>query len=214
MTANSNRKSGGRITAAKPGKPARKHYVPPKPKGSPLTPHASGKWMKKIKGKLYYFGRWGTVVDGKMVRLPGDGYKEALADYEDQVDGIYRGKPEQPKENELTIRTLCNVFRDSKKLLLDSGDITARTFAEYEATTTRLYKFFGRDKLVDEIVPADFERLRASIQKNWGPVRLGNEVVRVRSVFKHSRKGDVVPDTFKKPSAKKLRFPTAQDRCR
>ena len=26
----------------------------------PLTPHNSGKWMKKILGTIHYFGRWGT----------------------------------------------------------------------------------------------------------------------------------------------------------
>jgi hypothetical protein len=35
--------------------------------------------MKKIRGKIHYFGRWGRVVDGKVVRVEGDSWKEALS---------------------------------------------------------------------------------------------------------------------------------------
>ncbi len=39
----------------------------------PLTPHPSGAWQKKIRGKIHYFGRWAKRVNGKLVRIDGDG---------------------------------------------------------------------------------------------------------------------------------------------
>jgi hypothetical protein len=39
----------------------------------PLTPHVSGKWMKKIRGNIHYFGKWARRVNGQLARVDGDG---------------------------------------------------------------------------------------------------------------------------------------------
>jgi integrase len=184
-----------------------------KPKGSPLYPHPLGYWSRKVGGKLYHFGRWGRSVKGVVVADPGKepGYVEALAEHNRQFPEIAAGRvtetvivPRAAAEV-FTVRNLCNAFLESKLSLLDSKEIAPRTFAEYRQTTDRLIEFFGRERAVDSIKAGDFERFRSKIAETYGPVRLGNEVVRVRSVFRHSRKADLVPPTFKKPSAKVLR---------
>ena len=53
--------------------------MPLKPyKDFPLTSHSGGKWMKKINGRVRYFGRWGNRVKGKLERIEGDGWQDAL----------------------------------------------------------------------------------------------------------------------------------------
>ncbi len=180
---NSTRKSGQ-------PKAARLHYVPPKPKTFPLTPHPSGKWMKKIRGKLYYFGNWGRIVDGQMVRQPNDGRPEALADFNKKKDALYEGRvPREASGDELTIKALCNEFLTAKTLLVEAGELSPRSFYECKQATDLIIAW-GKTRLVDDITPADFRQLRATMRKGrrkpWGPARLGKFVGLVRSVFKHA----------------------------
>jgi integrase len=70
-------------------------------------------------------------------------------------------------------------------------------------------------RLVDDLAAEDFENLRRHIAKRWGPVRLGNEVQRVRSVFKYGFEAGLMDRParfgpgFKKPSRKVLRLARA-----
>jgi hypothetical protein len=52
---------------------------PTKPyKTFPLGAAPNGKWQKKVKGQLHFFGRWFRTVDGVQVREPDDGATAAL----------------------------------------------------------------------------------------------------------------------------------------
>src|SRR2546423_3306958 len=67
---------------------------PPKPYPDfPLTPHNSGAWMKKINGRIHYFGKWGRVVDGVLTRIQEDGcWADALKLYQAQAEDLYAGR--------------------------------------------------------------------------------------------------------------------------
>jgi len=162
----------------------------------PLFAHATRRWCKKIRGRLVYFGKW-EDADG------------ALKRYLDQKDALHAGRDPAAAEG-FTVFSLCGRFLTSKKNRLDSGELSIHPSNEYTATCKRLIKTFGRNRPVSAPRPQDFERYRALIAKRWGPVRLGNEIMRVRSVFKfavsdcdeaHARFGE----QFRRPSAKVLR---------
>ena len=99
----------------------------------------------------------------------------------------------------------------AKDRAIDAAEITARTYAEYFATCQRLTDTFGKNRLVIDLVADDFEKLRAGMAETWGPVRLGNEIQRVRSVFKYAFEAGLIASpvrfgpAFKKPSRKVLR---------
>src|SRR5947209_16345949 len=77
----------------------------------PLTPHASGAWQKKIRGKIHYFGKWARRANGKLERFEGDdwekAWKEALAEYKEQADDLHAGRTPRVKSDGLTVADLC-----------------------------------------------------------------------------------------------------------
>ncbi len=188
------------------------HDRPPKPYPEfPLTPHASGYWQKKIRGKIHYFGKWGQRVNGKLERLPNDGWQAAVDRFKQEADDLYAGRTPRVKSDGLTLAELCNRFLTTKQRKRESGEIAARTFEEYKATTDRLVATFGKDRLVTDLATDDFEALRNEMAEQWGPVRLGNEIQKVRTVFKYSFEAGLIEKPmrfgpeFKKPSASVLR---------
>ncbi len=89
---------------------SRKALKPTKPYAEfPLTPHASGKWMKKIRGTIFYFGAWATRVDGKLVRVAGDGWEAALEEYKAVADDLHAGRTPRVTADGLTWRTSATV---------------------------------------------------------------------------------------------------------
>ena len=164
----------------------------------PLFPHATKRWAKKIRGRLHYFGKWGDPTG-------------ALALYQQQREDLHAGRTPRLPNGQLTVRDLLNRFLTAKQLLVDAGEITDRTFADYHSSCKRLGEQLGLDRLVDDLACDDFDRLRAAVAKKWGPVALGNEVQRVRSIFKFAFDAGLIEKPvrfgpyFKRPSKKTLR---------
>jgi integrase len=137
--------------------------------------------------------------------------------YKAQADALHAGLTPRVKCDGLTIKDLCNRFLTAKLRKQESGEIAARTFSEYRGTTYRLVATFGKDRLVSDLAAEDFERLRADIAKTWGPVRLGNEIQRVRTLFKYGFEAGLLDQPtrfgteFKKPSKSVLRKHRAQN---
>ncbi len=176
----------------KPGKP-KKPYP-----DFPLFPHATGRWAKKIRGKLHYFGPWADA-------------DAALQKYLDQREDLHAGRKPRIGSDGLTVRDLLNHFLTSKKMLTDAGEITTRTFGEYHATCGRLADTFGVSRRADDLAADDFEQLRSELAKRLGPVALGNEIQRIRGVFKYGFEAGLIDrpvrfgPAFKRPSRKVMR---------
>jgi len=177
---------------SRPGKPAK-----PYP-DFPLFAHATGRWAKKIRGRLVYFGKW-------------DNPDAALSKYLAEKDDLQAGRKPADTSEALTVFTLCGKFLTTKKRLLDAGELTFRSFDDYTGTCQRIIKAFGKGRLVSDLRPDDFEKLRAVMARNWGPVRIGNEIARVRVVFNYCFKTGLIDrpmlygEGFQGPSKRTLR---------
>ena len=91
----------------------------------PLYAHKNGQWAKKIRSKVHYFGPWGDP-DG------------ALQQYLDEKDDLNAGRTPRHQVAGLTIRDLANRFLTVKKHLVDTGELSPRTFGDYYATCERI----------------------------------------------------------------------------
>jgi integrase len=164
----------------------------------PLTPHNNGRWVKKIRGKLHYFGRW-------------DNPQAALDEYLAAKDDLLAGRPPRPNAGGFAVRDLVNAFLTAQKLRMHSGAITARSFQDYYATGERMAEALGKMRAVADLRPDDFDAFRAKLAAKWGPTALGNEIQRVRSIFKWGfetllmEKPMVFGPHFRKPKRRELR---------
>lgn len=186
-------KSTRSAASDKPGKPC---------PDFPLFPHNNGRWAKKVRKKLCYFGKWSDDPKGN----------RALNLWLDQKDDLLAGrKPRKADGDSLTVAELCDAFLNAKLDALHSDEITPRTFAEYHKTTDRIVDEFGRTRSVESLTPEDFGSFRANLAQTRGPTSLGNEIQRCRTVFKYSWDNRLIErpvhfgSSFNKPSAKAVR---------
>src|SRR5215469_4328832 len=75
----------------------------------PLFPHATGRWAKKVRGQLHYFGPWGDP-DG------------ALKKYLEQKDALHAGRKPREVSAGVTVKDVANAFMRAKQALVDAGE--------------------------------------------------------------------------------------------
>jgi len=179
---------------------ARPKFEKPYPE-FPLFPHATGRWAKKVCGKLHYFGKCADDPKGEA----------ALAEWNRTCDDRRNGRKPRPKDGELTVKGLLNRFLAAKELAADNGEITRRTFHELRyGTVERVRRVFGFTTRVIDLRPEDFERLRADM-KGLALSTQGLEIARARSIFNYAYAAGLIDrpmrfgPSFKVPSTKALR---------
>jgi hypothetical protein len=122
----------------------------------PLFPHATGRWAKKIRRKLQYFGQW-------------DDPDAALQKYLDQRDDLQAGRTPRASGDGLIIQDLCNRYLTAKKYLLENGELRPHTFQSYFRSCRNVVDAFGKKRLVDDLASGNFEHLRANLAEMISP---------------------------------------------
>jgi integrase len=182
--------------------PPDKSKKPVKPyEGYPLFAHNNGLWAKKIRGRLHYFGVWADP-------------QAALNKYLEQRDDLHAGRTPRDTSTTpgLTIRQLCNKFLTAREHKLHTGQLSPHSFREYHSACERIVDTFGRDVLVTNLRPADFERLQFSFPETWGPVRRGKMIQLIRTIFAYAFSMDLIDrpvkygSEFKRPTKATLRI--------
>ena len=163
----------------------------------PLSVHASGRWYVRIKGKNHYFG-------------PLAEKDQALDLWIFEKDYLLAGTT-PPTDQGTSLEKLAAEFLAAKAALVASGDLTERSLIDYRATCKNITETLGGGLGLETLTPADFARLRAALAATRGPVALGNEINRVRVVFRWAYSSGLTdrpvrwgPD-FKRPPAASVR---------
>lgn len=164
----------------------------------PLTPHPSGRWCKKVRGRLHYFG-------------PIDDPDAALSKWLEQKDDLLAGRTPRPKADGMTLTRLVNAFLTFKLSQVDTGELRRSTFAEYHAACAQMLEHFGNHRLVTDITAQEFGELRAKLAEGLKLKALDKRIQLIRSVFKYGYDSALIDrpvrfgQEFKKPSKKALR---------
>jgi integrase len=161
---------------------SKKEWTPPYP-DFPLSYHPpSGRLYKTIRCRRFYFGY-------------GRDWQAAIEKYQHDREARYAGREPEDRvtsaDDPVTVAYLCNHFLTNKQELVDTGELTPRTFTDYKSTTDRLVRVFGKNRSVESLSGLDFGKLRADIAKTRGPVSLKNEMVRVKCVFNFGFKDEL-----------------------
>lgn len=172
---------------------------PSKPRPDfPLYAHATKRWAKRIRGKVHYFGPWSDP-------------QGALNKYLEQREDLHAGRT--PKSGDvLTVAQLVNTFLNSKRRFMEAGELSPRSMADYIRTGQTMSDEFGSQRAVEDLQPLDFENLRHKLAETLGPHRLGDEVRRVKGVFKFAWENGLMikpmqfGQAFRRPSQKAIRL--------
>jgi integrase len=165
----------------------------------PLFPHATGRWAKKIKGRLVYFGPW-------------DDPQGALNKYLEQRDDLHAGRRVRPDPGAVTVNFICSDFLNHKQALLDAGELSPHTWVKYETAAALVSLHFGKGRLAADVGPDDFAGLRRKMAARWGVYRLADMIQHVRSIFKYGHDARLLPGPvsfgpgFARPSKKAQRL--------
>ncbi|MBX3440086.1 MAG: tyrosine-type recombinase/integrase [Planctomycetaceae bacterium] len=206
MNHSTNRASRGKRNPSKPEKPY---------KGFPLFAHDSGRWAKKIRRKLHFFGRWANTVAGTLVQVDdvGASAQAALEKLNREWPYLMEGRTPPPVDTRagVSLRDVCNAFLTSKRNKLQAGELEQRTFRDYYRSCELLIGSIGKHRALEDLRPDDFEKLRAVMARRFGPVALKNEITRCRMVFKFAFDQGLIDtlirygQSFDPPSAKTMR---------
>ena len=167
-------------------------------KDFPLTAHRNGQWCKKVRGQIHYFG-------------PLSDPDAALRRWLDEKDDLLAGrKPRRGRQGQ-EVADLVFRFLDSKKKLVESGELNPRTWGEYYDVGQIVVSTFGRRRLVEDLAGDDFEKLRAK-WAGLAPVTVSKRVQMVRTMMGYAwREGRIERPVrfgtgFAKPSRNAMRL--------
>jgi integrase len=152
---------------------------------------------------MCYFGLWGDP-------------DAALTNYNDRKDDLHAGRIRKVDADAATVKTLTNAFLNLKQSLVKADELSPRTWEDYKDACDAVVSAFGKNRVLTDIRPEEFTRLRERLQDRYGPHRLAKTIQCVRSLFKFGFDAELIAvpmrfgPGFKRPSKKTMRLERAK----
>lgn len=148
-----------------------------------MSAHKNGQWVKKIRGKLNYFGPWDDP-DGALQRY--------LANAED----LQAGRPvnTSPTSAGVTVAAVFNRYlahrsEDVRQNRRELGEIvedkiSPGQFNRYRRAGNLMADVLGGDAVADDLTAADFARVHARLKANYKPETMANYANAIKTVLR------------------------------
>jgi integrase len=146
----------------------------------PLTLHSTGQYCKKIKGKMYYFGK---------------DKKQALERYLEQAAFLHNGKAKMFKttNGNMTLKSLCNIYLQHQQAKAASAEITIRHYADQSSCLKKFMSFVGQHRKIDEISTLDLQNYKRKLKRTYNSAhRINLSISIMKTMFHWAKKNDVL----------------------
>ncbi len=171
----------------------------------PWLHQSSGLWCVTRKGRRYYLGATEAEANQRATR-----YQKSIAqglripELGQDPDGDHDTAP--------TVKNVLLAFLAAQKRRVDSKDLTSRSLSQYARTCRDFGGFVGDDVWIAELTPDHFARFRSNVAGRRNLISTGNEVTRVKTIFKWAYENDIIEKPvrfgtdFKRPKKRDVRI--------
>ena len=149
-------------------------------KKTPLTLHKTGQYCKKIKGKIYYFGK-----DKKIAKQR----------YYEQAAYLHTGKGSISKASEenISIRYLCNLYLEIQQSRVAAGQIKLRNILDQRSLLRDFVRFVGPNRNVADITTMDLQHYFSKlVRANKSANTINNRLAAVKAMYSWSLNNEVI----------------------
>ena len=146
---------------------------------------------------MCYFGPW-------------EDWEEALKRYQRECHDLQLGLTPQ-REDGFTVKSMIDAFLTTKQQQFRAGEVSERTFENYKDIGLLMANTLGRTRLVSNLRPSDFSKMRLALGSNKSPSTLRVKIGYVKAFFAWAHRNEEIErlprygDAFTKPSKQTVR---------
>ena len=138
----------------------------------PLWQRKDGRWCRKIRGRVHYFGTDREAALDEWLRVK---------------DYVLAGRepPAKDAPDALTMEFLVNAYLNSKAADVRAGEFTAKSLQNTFLVCKKIVRHFGRSRIVADIGQSDFTAFRDSlVDGGYAPSTIAQNVTHVKTLFR------------------------------